>query len=120
MYKKYYKHFLNNLKGGYYGFYCLSIFISYLSVILLGLYFVNVAFGDTLADNSILCFTCFEYNKTMLNILLNISLLNIIFYLLNEIRFRILVVKKIRKIKYGDAIVYFLSIFILLILHLFI
>ena len=117
MYKKYYKHFLNNLRGYYYEFYCLSIFISYLSVIAFGAYFVNLAFGSI--DNQVLCFTCFDYNRTLNNILLNIFLLNIIFYLLNEIRFRILVVKKIRKIEHGNEITYLLTIFILLILHLF-
>ena len=119
MYRKYYKHFLANLKKSYYGLYCFSIFVSYISVLGLGIYFVNLAFGDILNNNSILCFTCFEYNKTFINILLGLILLNIIFYLLNEIRFRVLIVKKIRNIKYGDEITYCLTLLILLMLYVF-
>ena len=119
MYRKYYKHFLANLKKSYYLFYCFSIFISYLSVIGLGIYFVNLAFGDTLNNSSVLCFTCFEYNKTFINILLYLILLNVIFYLLNEIRFRVLIFKKIRNIKHGDEIIYILTLLILLILYVF-
>lgn len=121
MYKKYYKHFLNNIRGQYYyNFYCLSIFVSYLSIILFGVYFVNLAFDNAIIpkSNSILCFTCIEYNKPLINALLFIFLLNIIFYLLNEIRFRILKFKTIRKINHGNEITYSLSIIILLMLYI--
>lgn len=87
-----------------------------------GIYFVNLAFDDKVMQksNSVLCFTCIEYNKTMINVLLFLFLLNIVFYLLNEIRFRVLKFKTIRKIDCGNEITYSLTIIILLILYIFI
>lgn len=121
LYKKYYKHFIKNIKNKYYyTFYCLSMFVSYLFVILSGMYFVNLAFDDSIIskDNSVLCFTCIEYNKSLINILSFIFLLNIIFYLLNEIRFRIIKFKKIRKIDHGNEITYLLTVLILITLYI--
>lgn len=122
MNKRYYNCLLKQIKNEqpyYYLAYCVSIITTYILVIMFALYLVNSAYGDFLfkKNNNILCFNCNNYG---LKYLLYLFLLIIIFYLINEIRFRIIGFKKIRKIKLrlGNRIIIVFSIIILLLLIL--
>lgn len=104
MNKKYYDCLLYQIKKNkmyYYSFYCISIIITYLFIIISAVNLTNFAYNNFLFNNSsanILCFSCDNYKSIILKFLLYIMLLNIVFYTINEIRFRIIRFKKIRKI----------------------
>ncbi len=131
MYKKYFMfkrqstYLLRQIKEKekfYYRFYIISIIISYLFILIFSCYFINLAYTTKKQNYDILCFNCSGFKYVLYSILIYFFLFNIIFYTINEIRFRLLSFKKIRKIniKNGNYAVYFFSILIFIIFLIYI
>ena len=129
--KRCYDYLLKQIKQKqprYYTLYCISIAMSYIFVIFFALYLTSLAYNNFLfiSDiDKILYFQNKGFNQVLINYFLYLVLLDIIFYVINEIRFRVISIKSIRKIKkieleFGNLVVYITTVILFTLLTLFI
>lgn len=123
--KRYSKCLLKQIKDNkklYYILYNISILISYISIILFSWYFINLAYTTEVQNYDILCFNCTTYKYIIFNFIIYFALFNLIFYIINEVRFRLLYFKITRKISLdiGNRFVFCITLlfFILLIIYI--
>ena len=101
----------------YYKCYCFSIILTYLFIVFFATYLTNSAYDNFLFkknSQNVLYSSC--VGCVLMKYFLYINLFNIIFYTINEIRFRIIQFKSVRKVSLKSANVITISIAILLFL----
>ena len=123
MKKRYYNSLLKQIKQyrpKYYLLYCISIIITYLFTLTIAINLTNSAYNNFLFNGSgKLCFSCNNIKDVLINCILYLMLFNVIFYTINEIRFRVLRIKKIRNIaslELGNLITFGITIILFLLL----
>lgn len=111
---------IKQYKPKYYLLYCVSIIITYLFVLIIAINLTDSAYNNFLfGDNNKLCFSCDGNKDTIISGILYLMLFNVIFYTLNEIRFRMIRIKKIRNItnlELGNFITFSITIILFLLL----
>lgn len=123
MKKRYYNSLLKQIKQyrpKYYLLYCISIITTYLFTITVAINLTNSAYNNFLFNGSgKLCFSCNGIRDILINCILYLMLFNVIFYTINEIRFRVLRIKKIRNIaslELGNLVTFSITIILFLLL----
>ncbi len=79
---------LKEISPLFYGLYSLSVIITYIGLIVISWYFINLAYTINTPSYDILCFGCNLFSHMFNVALLGIWLFFLYFYILNEIRFR--------------------------------